>query len=119
MFRFALRPSHRLSGRNIHNLSKGAIASPLPTNALATSDAVKRPRRGGQNLSERYVRLEGSLRQKAIQSAQIQDMPGPAQPPDAGELPRVKPTRATVEMFHGFVVPEEPIEPGPEGAPCP
>lgn len=117
MFALALRRSFLPPIRWVHHLPKGTTATPTAPGAPATNDTSKRPRRGGQNLSERYLRLERSLRQKAVQSAHIAATPGSARPPDAGELPRVKPAMPKVEMFHGFIVPEEPQEPGPDGAP--
>ena len=113
MFTTVLRRSSRIPGRAVHNLSKGVAATPLLSDAAG--DASKRPRRGGQNLSERYLRLERSLRQKAFQSAQIDDTPGPSRAPDVGELPRVRTSKPAVEMFYGFVVPEEPKAPDPDG----
>lgn len=115
MLPVALRRSLLQPRQLVHSLAKGSAATPPPADTPAPVDASKRPRRGGQNLSERYNRLERSLRQKAVQSAHIEDLPGPAMPPDAGELPRVKPGKPAVEMFRGFIVPEEPIEPGPDG----
>jgi hypothetical protein len=116
MFRVCVARSAPALGRAIHNLPKDSSTSTVAQDVASSSRTAKRRTRGGQNLSERYVRLESSLRQKGVLAQAISDTPGPSRPPDAGELPAPAGTKAPVETFHGLVVPEEPEEPGPEGA---
>ena len=73
------------------------------------------PARGGQNLSDRYRRLEKSVRGKGAYARDIDELVGDRweNDPDAGL--RVRPARRDAKMFMGFVVPEEPKPPGPDG----
>jgi hypothetical protein len=108
--------------RTIHNLPKSNETQPVPTRT-AYADAPNRRTRGGQNLSARYRRLEASLREKGALAQAIADSPSPttgkdgsgSELKDLGELPRPPPRTEKVEMFRGFIVPEVPQEPGPEG----
>ena len=71
----------------------------------------KRPTRGGQNLTDRHRRLEKSLRGKEARLKQIDDLPAPptvVQPSSALKGP-------ALNIFRGFVVPEQPKPPEPDG----
>jgi hypothetical protein len=74
-------------------------------------DFWKYPTRGGQNLSERYRRLEKSLRGKESR-ARTSDINEPhtqilqPSPPDAQD---------TVKTFRGLMIPDEPKAPEPDG----
>ncbi|KZT25167.1 hypothetical protein NEOLEDRAFT_1178586 [Neolentinus lepideus HHB14362 ss-1] len=73
----------------------------------------KRPAQAGQNLSDRYRRLERSLREKAALSEFIQDLPGDvavASPMEREVHPAHRPP-GTVKTFRGLVIPEEPTPP--------
>ena len=83
-----------------------------------STEHPRRPARGGQNLSERYVRLEKSLRQKGARSSeleQIQQQPSPSQAATqtSGAL---KPHQKPLQYFRGFQIPEEPRPPADDGA---
>ncbi|KAA1473115.1 hypothetical protein DENSPDRAFT_754763, partial [Dentipellis sp. KUC8613] len=71
----------------------------------------KHPRRGGQNLSERYQRLEKSLREK---SALAQGLERQRLQPITESEPMttiVDAVARPVKTFRGFVIPEEPQPP--------
>jgi hypothetical protein len=86
---------------------------------------LKNPPRGGQNLSERYQRLERSLRGKEVLVKDIGELM-PHLVTDYEEKsksnsvkvssPSLSPKKG-VEMFHGFEVPQEPREPESDGVP--
>lgn len=103
--------------------------SPRP-NSLLIDTQIQRQKdrwRGGQNLSERWRRLERSLRGKEAYGAhrdvlvdQAQDAEEgteqgrAADSSDAGAKKMGKGSR----VFHGFVVPEKPKEPQSDGTSC-
>jgi hypothetical protein len=72
---------------------------------------LKRPARGGQNLTDRHRRLEKSLRGREAQLQQIEDLPGPS----AGVKSQSPLKRSSLNTFRGFVVPEQPKPPSPDG----
>ncbi|PPQ63640.1 hypothetical protein CVT24_004414 [Panaeolus cyanescens] len=82
--------------------------------SISTSEkphrAERKPHRGGQNLSHRYLKLEHSLRGKEEISRELnrleQETPTSQTPP----IPKVK----DVELFHGLEIPKEPIPPTDE-----
>ncbi|TFK49477.1 hypothetical protein OE88DRAFT_1633191 [Heliocybe sulcata] len=85
----------------------------LRTPTSVAIEQWKRPNRGGQNLSDRYRRLERSLRGKAALSEFIEDLPGDTtvtSPPDR-EVHPVHRAPGTVKTFRGLVIPEEPKPP--------
>lgn len=105
-------------GQGIHNLPKSGSTVLVP--ATADSPSPKRRLRGGQNLSARWQRLEASLREKGSLMHTIDSLPISASlstsTVDAGDLPvPSKISRPHVETFRGFIVPEAPQEPGPDG----
>jgi len=72
---------------------------------------LKKPTRGGQNLTDRHRRLERSLRGREARLKQIDDLSSAStvvQPP-----PTVR--RPTLSTFRGFVIPEKPKPPEPDG----
>lgn len=76
----------------------------------------KHPNRGGQNLSERYARLENSVRGKESQTSKLDDLKAREAEP-IGLLNRRLVKKET--LFHGLVIPEEPISPKDDGASLP
>jgi len=92
----SLIPARRISGEASH--------------AGQHIERIKRPQRGGQNLSQRANRLEKSLRAREARSS-FPEMPVNTES-GSGSVPL---SRAPVEMFHGLVVPRKPKEPGDEG----
>ncbi|KDR72488.1 hypothetical protein GALMADRAFT_252584 [Galerina marginata CBS 339.88] len=72
----------------------------------------RKPARGGQNLSDRYVRLENSLRGKEAFSKELKDLTH-----SGSSIPVARiGSKKAVESFHGFEVPEEPKMPADDGA---
>jgi hypothetical protein len=69
---------------------------------------LKRPTRGGQNLTDRHRRLENSLRGKEARLKQIDHLT------ESSTVVK-HPVRRSASTFQDFVVPEEPKPPGPEG----
>ena len=72
----------------------------------------KEPVRGGQNLSQRYERLEKSLRGKEAYGKEIQQL---TQKSGTIQSPAEARRGGGARTFMGFVVPEEPKPPGPDG----
>lgn len=68
---------------------------------------MKNPPRGGQNLSERYRRLEKSLRGKEVLVKEIGEL--------TPHLFSSHEKNKAVEMFHGLEVPQEPKAPASDG----
>jgi hypothetical protein len=69
-------------------------------------------RLGGQNLSERYVRLAKSLKGKGVYLGGF-DVPSTTSKESFNYEHTVKPS--TGATFHGFVIPDPPAEPSSEG----
>uniref|UniRef100_A0A8H7XP94 Oxidoreductase-like domain-containing protein n=1 Tax=Psilocybe cubensis TaxID=181762 RepID=A0A8H7XP94_PSICU len=94
------------------NICSRSITTPSNYNHGAISDGTKaathrrKPARGGQNLSDRYIRLEKSLRGKDTISREIDGLVHPDP-----ESPRSRRSQDPVRLFHGYVVPEEPKPP--------
>ncbi|RPD65699.1 hypothetical protein L226DRAFT_434645, partial [Lentinus tigrinus ALCF2SS1-7] len=130
----ALPPHHNPSCIASHSpwtrcLATSGIASPLNDSESSPSHAptvdtqqlsrLKRPFRGGQDLTQRYERLERSLRGKSSYGREIKDfqmsgeLAGP--PPYTTEEKTQQATsitgRSTRRIFRGFVVPEAPKPP--------
>ncbi|KAL4250379.1 Oxidoreductase-like domain-containing protein, partial [Pleurotus pulmonarius] len=74
------------------------------------TERIKRPTRGGQNLSLRYVRLERSLRGKEGFQKELNELvwasEAQSRPPAS-----TKPSGDGSFMFRGFFVPEKPRPP--------
>lgn len=88
--------------------ANGTLPSSTPPN--------KYPTRGGQNLTDRFRRLEKSIRGKGAYEQEIVELVGDRQEnePDGS---RVRPAKRDVKTFMGFAIPEEPKPPGPDGKP--
>ena len=68
----------------------------------------------GQNLSDRYLRLEESLRGKEALSQELYSYRSSSIP--AGQsIPLSKSSSRLVQVFHGFEIPEEPKPPADDG----
>lgn len=72
----------------------------------------KHPTRGGQNLSDRFRRLERSLRGKDAYKRDIVDLTE-----EAGSAIPARPPKGNsrIKTFMGYVIPEEPQAPEPDG----
>lgn len=76
--------------------------------------------RGGQNLTERYRRLENTLRGKDAFITQISELSQEVDDASKARLPPLMPpspldVQIAPETIAGFVVPREPIPPADEG----
>ena len=79
-------------------------------------DRLKYPSRGGQNLSARYKRLEKSRRGKEIYSQEIKDLAEGQNDPSPLQTVAVRQARRKIPVvFHGFVIPDAPRPPEPDG----
>ena len=87
--------------------SAGAVPTSTPPS--------KYPTRGGQNLSARFQRLEKSVRGKGAYQRDIDEIASERAENEPESSARVRPARPAVNTFMGFVVPEEPKLPGPDG----
>lgn len=95
---------------NKHRFVSSNSSLPSP----AALERIKKPTRGGQNLTERYKRLANSIREKNQLSAYIQEQ---TTPNFAGES-KASPSSPRSEpiTFRGFTIPTEPKEPASDGA---
>ena len=88
-----------------HNLDDGSSKLPKP---------FERPVRGGQNLSERFKRLENSLRGKNAMKRELAAKGFQTLlPPQI--VPPATVSSAQAHRFHGFHVPLEPKPPADDG----
>jgi len=80
------------------------------TQSLSPIEYQKRFSRGGQNLSERFVRLEKTFQKKHDLGQTILDTSRPLTPipPSTPQWP------SNVKPFRGLVIPEVPKAPGPD-----
>jgi len=92
---------------------------------VADIGRLKNPQRGGQNLSERYKRLERSSRGKELLVNQIggltPHLPSNYEERSQGNSVKVSnpsrpPKKKDITTFHGLEVPQEPREPESDGA---
>ena len=74
-------------------------------------ESQKRFSRGGQNLAERYLRLEKTFRKKPDLDQTIPDTSRPLTPIPPSTLQRP----SNVKVFRGLVIPEVPKAPEPDG----
>lgn len=82
----------------------------------ASSKRLKHPGRGGQNLSQRYERLERMLRGKEEYEREIEEnQPIASASMSSMSSDRVVRAHKRPVMFRGFVVPEKPPEPSEDG----
>lgn len=94
-----------------HTLHSFSAAGTLPT----STPPDKYPTRGGQNLSDRFQRLEKSVRGKQTYQRDIYEISGERKANSLEAGVRVRPARSKANTFMGFIVPEEPKPPGPDG----
>lgn len=81
------------------------------TQSSSPIESQKRFSRGGQNISERFLRLEKTFRKKHDLGQTIPDTSRPLIP-----LPPSTPQRpSNANLFRGLVVPEVPKAPEPDG----
>lgn len=99
---------------NGHYARKITIRTVSSASAQPSQRAQQQSQRGGQNLTERYVRLEKSLRGKEALEAKYGDLQRStlSGPKDAMSLSAGK----AVDIFRGIVIPEKPREPQSDGA---
>ena len=99
---------------------------PGPRNPDDPLERLKHPSRGGQNLGKRYERLERSIRGKSEYRREIEAFTHPSSSPLEGKGTSKDETekvmvgsgaRKAPVMVAGFVVPEEPKAPEPDGTP--
>lgn len=91
------------------SLSRPASTQSHPRVTVPAKPTWKHPTRGGQDLSQRYRRLEKSLRGKGLYQKDIVNLVD-----DAASASPAKPSHGQ-RTFMGYVIPEEPNAPGPEG----
>ena len=96
--------------RILHPFSIRSVSSGNARNDLGDAIArLKNPTRGGQNLRERYRRLERSVRGKDFYAKQASEyVPSPPPATKSGGESRV--------TFRGFLIPKKPEAPGSDGA---
>ena len=91
----------------------------MPTVDVEQLSFLKNPRRGGQNLSQRYRRLERSIRGKTVYGREIQDLERTGKDsdvsPGSGTLVFSSTAAPTRRTFKGFVIPERPKPPADDG----
>jgi len=81
------------------------------TQSSSPIESPKRFSRGGQNISERFLRLEKTFRKKHDLGQTIPDALRPLTP-----IPSSTPQRpSNVNLFRGLVIPEVPKAPEPDG----
>ncbi|EIN08801.1 hypothetical protein PUNSTDRAFT_68000 [Punctularia strigosozonata HHB-11173 SS5] len=73
-------------------------------------DDHRRPVRGGQNLTERWRRLERATRGKEARREELDAMPA-SQGDDVSASTMVRHGRKQERTFHGLVIPEQPKPP--------
>lgn len=76
-------------------------------------ERLKYPSHGGQNLSERYARLERTIRGKEEYTHDIENYEKMGSV--SGQSDNVIRNLKAPVMYRGFVVPEEPISPQDDG----
>lgn len=101
-----------LPSRLLRPITRGITARYISNETSASIARLKRPNRGGQNLTERHKRLEKSLRGKESRLSKINDLPASSSP---GAISTAK-SKLSQRLFRGFVVPEVPKPPEPDGA---
>lgn len=79
----------------------------------AAPEHRRKPARGGQNLTDRYKRLENSLRGKEAISAELSDLTHNNLSTSSGA--NISASRRPGRMFRGFEIPEEPKPPADDG----
>ncbi|KAI0746972.1 hypothetical protein C8Q80DRAFT_1220184 [Daedaleopsis nitida] len=98
--------------------SQGSLPG-APTAHIEQFAHLKRPTRGGQDLSQRYKRLERSLRGKHVYGREIQELvrssevadPAPYTSNEDTQQASTSAGKVTRRIFRGFVIPEIPKPP--------
>ena len=88
------------------------------TERLHTNTRYPRQRAGvGQNLSDRYLRLEKSLRGRVALSKELDGYSQNSStiPAVTQSNPLSKSSSKRLQVFHGFEIPEEPKPPADDG----
>jgi len=81
-----------------------------------SSEHRKRPSRGGQNFTDRYKRLEKSLRGKDAYASESDELrQSTLTGPTSGNSSPGSPSSSV--LFHGLTIPDKPQEPADDGAP--
>ncbi|KIJ91889.1 hypothetical protein K443DRAFT_114428 [Laccaria amethystina LaAM-08-1] len=83
---------------------------PITSKFTKTIARLKKPSRGGRNLSERYRTLERALRGKEAFARGKEELDHHV-PVISISVEDTNPKKESVETFHGFVVPQEPKPP--------
>lgn len=118
-------PIRRLATAGPLNEPEASPANAPTVNSQQLSQ-LKRPFRGGQDLSRRHERLERSLRGKTLYGREIRDLQGQREssqedvPFTSAENIREASTHAgqkTQRIFKGYVIPQPPKPPAEDGAP--
>ena len=91
-----------------HSHIRNVSSKSLPD--FSSKPLTKHPIRGGQNLSDRYRRLEKSLRGKGTYQKDITHLAE-----EGATLSEPRKTGPGQRTFMGFVVPEEPKPPASDG----
>lgn len=86
------------------------ITISIPTNQQPLKPS-RRPARGGQNLSERYKRLENAVRGREALTRSLEDLSNEAV--QGRTIPTV--SSIAIPIFHGFQVPQKPKPPADDG----
>ncbi|THH07512.1 hypothetical protein EW146_g9297 [Bondarzewia mesenterica] len=92
-------------------LSDNQCASTSSYQSPSPIERLKRPIRGGQNLSERFCRLEKSLREKGALSHALRQSGERTLTPLPVDLLPSPGSPAASETFMGLVIPQEPKPP--------
>ncbi|KAF9480936.1 hypothetical protein BDN70DRAFT_876959 [Pholiota conissans] len=83
------------------------------TGGIQHTNQLRKASRGGQDLSNRWRRLENSVRQKAALSNKLEAFAeyDASVPKSSQSSTLVKTSAKPIQLFHGFEVPEEPSPP--------
>jgi hypothetical protein len=87
---------------------------PITSKFTKTIARLKKPSRGGRNLSERYRTLERALRGKEAFARGKEELDHHV-PVISISVEDTNPKKESVETIHGFVVPQEPKPPADDG----
>ena len=113
MFRFS--PSRLYTTR--HSINNRSGAERLDTNRRKLSRYPRRQAGAGQSLSDRYLRLEKSLRGREALSKELNgySLNSSSIPAVVQSNPLSKLSSKPLQVFRGFEIPEEPKAPADDG----
>jgi hypothetical protein len=94
-------------------LLTSTTTQPARLSSRLAVEQQRQSQKGGQNLGERYQRLENSIREKYALSHNIEELS--TQQPKLVSQKGLK-YQKNAQIFRGFVVPEKPKPPEPDGA---